>query len=188
MIAVQIKHLQRILFDQSSFLTNGYPWPSEKKTYSLEYERSTGYIRKNYKLFRWLYMCVWEWLILLSLILHMCGMLIGVVSTYISRAEVIEYILSPKTLKNATLKTRETGRLIRNRWKWHFLCNFLWISEHDIPPYTTKETCFILIYMLAVFSSVPCVLCMPCILSIPSESAFGRLWLWDFKQKNTSCI
>ena len=29
-------------------------------------------------------------------------------------------------------KNRETGRLIRNRWKMTFLLDFFWIFEHDI--------------------------------------------------------
>jgi hypothetical protein len=76
--------------------------------------------------------CANDILLLLLLILLMCGMMSRSMSTFISRSKVIEYILFEKTLQNGTKKFERPGDWYEIDEKWHFLWEFLWISEHDI--------------------------------------------------------
>jgi hypothetical protein len=95
---------------------------------SLFYEcRCWGQLNKiDYQLFRWLYMCVTDILLLLLLIMMRVWCVDRSMSTFKSRSKVIGYIWFQKTIKNATKKTREAGRLILNRWK---MTHFLWDSS-----------------------------------------------------------
>ena len=94
------------------------------------------------------YVCEWYFVVyierspLLVLLMISCGMLLGLVNTLISRSKVIGYILFQKNLKNATKKLERQGDWYEIEEKWHFLWDFLWISEHDK-------------YMLTVFPFYP---------------------------------
>ena len=119
-----------------------------------------------------LYCRLWQITALLMLLMLSCGMLLCLVGTFPSRSKVIGYILFQKPSKTQPKKLERPGDWYEIDEKWHFLWDFIWISEHDI-------------YI--------CLLCSPSIhpflpsLHSPSESAFGLLRFWDLKEKNTNC-
>ena len=84
----------------------------------------------------WMKFCCWHWKIipaLLRLLLMVsCGMLLGLVSTFMSRWKVIEYILFQKTIQNTTQKIERPEDWYEIDENWRFLWDFLWISEQYI--------------------------------------------------------
>jgi hypothetical protein len=130
-------------------------------------------LNKISKLFRWLYVCVNDillLLLLLLLILLMCGMLVGLVRTFISRPKVIEYILFQKNLKNATKKLERPGDWYEIDEKWHFLWDFFGflntIYMHTVFPF---------------YSSLPPFL--PSSLPLSRPSAACDLEIWNKKMQ-----